>query len=314
MALTRKAFARRLLLLCLLLARSTGRICAGCPRQSTNLQDPFLLKAAHTALRLEAARNHGGRALELVNVVSARTQVVAGTIIRLVLDVRHAQAPSYTTQRIRASVLSVPWMTPKWRLLEFNDVASGTSASGTSGTCMHENGVWPRLLSRTLVSLRWNSLAVGCGQLLDLNQCSGKVASAPLFCTSAFRHAPAVALPKAALRATGSHLATLLLVDPDAPSPDSPECAQWLHWLVTDIPRGDVGEGNVRVVYNPPTPPKGTHRYVLLAFAQKHGGQLAAFSAPNTRCGFNALAFARLYGLGEPFASTMFRVAANDNA
>eukprot|EP00877_Chromochloris_zofingiensis_P014955 jgi/Chrzof1/9713/Cz04g13040.t1 len=35
-------------------------------------------------------------------------------------------------------------------------------------------------------------------------------------------------------------LYTLMMVDPDAPSPDDPVNAQWLHWLVVNIPRGRV--------------------------------------------------------------------------
>jgi phosphatidylethanolamine-binding protein (PEBP) family uncharacterized protein len=29
---------------------------------------------------------------------------------------------------------------------------------------------------------------------------------------------------------------TLLMVDPDAPSPDNPAMREWLHWIVTNIP------------------------------------------------------------------------------
>jgi phosphatidylethanolamine-binding protein (PEBP) family uncharacterized protein len=31
-------------------------------------------------------------------------------------------------------------------------------------------------------------------------------------------------------------LFTLVMVDPDAPSPDHPTMAQWLHWIVANIP------------------------------------------------------------------------------
>jgi hypothetical protein len=31
---------------------------------------------------------------------------------------------------------------------------------------------------------------------------------------------------------------TLLMVDPDAPSPDNPAMREWLHWIVTNIPGG----------------------------------------------------------------------------
>jgi phosphatidylethanolamine-binding protein (PEBP) family uncharacterized protein len=31
---------------------------------------------------------------------------------------------------------------------------------------------------------------------------------------------------------------TLLMVDPDAPSPDNPAMREWLHWIVANIPGG----------------------------------------------------------------------------
>ncbi|GJN38522.1 hypothetical protein PR202_gb27572 [Eleusine coracana subsp. coracana] len=33
-----------------------------------------------------------------------------------------------------------------------------------------------------------------------------------------------------------ARLYTLVMVDPDAPSPSKPEYREYLHWLVTDIP------------------------------------------------------------------------------
>jgi len=34
-----------------------------------------------------------------------------------------------------------------------------------------------------------------------------------------------------------------LMVDPDAPSPDNPEFAEFLHWIVDDIPNGAGARG-----------------------------------------------------------------------
>lgn len=36
------------------------------------------------------------------------------------------------------------------------------------------------------------------------------------------------------------------MVDPDAPSPDDPKWADFLHWAVTNITCGDIGHGHVR--------------------------------------------------------------------
>ena len=40
------------------------------------------------------------------------------------------------------------------------------------------------------------------------------------------------------------------MVDPDAPSRDNPTAAQWLHWLVVNIPgrRRDISQGNIRPI------------------------------------------------------------------
>ena len=56
---------------------------------------------------------------------------------------------------------------------------------------------------------------------------------------------------------------TLMLVDPDAPSPAEPTFRAWLHWLVVDIP-GGAGKGpqagRTLTAYKGPAPPKGVHR------------------------------------------------------
>lgn len=58
-------------------------------------------------------------------------------------------------------------------------------------------------------------------------------------------HAPSVTFAGAP-----NKLHTLIMVDPDAPSPDNPTMAQWLHWIVTNIPGElvavDCGVCNVR--------------------------------------------------------------------
>ena len=60
------------------------------------------------------------------------------------------------------------------------------------------------------------------------------------------------------------------MVDPDAPSRQDPKAAEWLHWLVVNIPGDklengqDIGHGKVLMQHNGPAPPAGTGQYELL--------------------------------------------------
>ncbi|CAI5963599.1 unnamed protein product [Closterium sp. NIES-64] len=98
---------------------------------------------------------------------------------------------------------------------------------------------------------------------------------------------------------------TLVLVDPDAPSPSNPTAREWLHWIVVDIPvDGSGGTGRVVTPYNGPTPPEGAHRYIFLLFRQP-AAQLEV-SAPEERANFHAAQFASDHALGAPVAALFF--------
>ena len=58
----------------------------------------------------------------------------------------------------------------------------------------------------------------------------------------------------------------MLRADPDAPSRKDPKYREWRHWVVVNIPGGDVSKGEVCAEYVGAGPPKGTglHRYVIL--------------------------------------------------
>ncbi|OVA06783.1 Phosphatidylethanolamine-binding protein PEBP [Macleaya cordata] len=67
-----------------------------------------------------------------------------------------------------------------------------------------------------------------------------------------------------------SNLYTLVMTDPDAPTPSEPSMREWLHWIVVDIPEGlDSSKGREVVAYMEPRPPIGIHRYVFTLFLQK---------------------------------------------
>eukprot|EP00246_Nothoceros_aenigmaticus_P017245 TRINITY_DN82_c0_g1_i5.p1 TRINITY_DN82_c0_g1~~TRINITY_DN82_c0_g1_i5.p1 ORF type:complete len:142 (+),score=8.85 TRINITY_DN82_c0_g1_i5:398-823(+) len=53
---------------------------------------------------------------------------------------------------------------------------------------------------------------------------------------------------------------TLVMTDPDAPSPSEPSMREWVHWIVTNIPAStDVSQGTEIVPYMGPKPPIGIH-------------------------------------------------------
>ncbi|KAI4348425.1 hypothetical protein L6164_009150 [Bauhinia variegata] len=100
------------------------------------------------------------------------------------------------------------------------------------------------------------------------------------------------------------NLYTLIMVDPDAPSPSNPTLREYLHWLVTDIPATTgANYGNEVVTYESPRPSVGIHRIVLVLFRQL--GRETVY-APGWRQNFNSREFAELYNLGLPVAAVYF--------
>ncbi|EES16923.1 hypothetical protein BDA96_08G088200 [Sorghum bicolor] len=97
---------------------------------------------------------------------------------------------------------------------------------------------------------------------------------------------------------------TLLMLDPDAPSPSNPTKREYLHWLVTDIPEGaGANHGNEVVAYESPRPSAGIHRFVFIVFRQ---AIRQSIYAPGWRANFNTRDFAACYSLGPPVAATYF--------
>ncbi|KAF5803664.1 putative phosphatidylethanolamine-binding protein [Helianthus annuus] len=97
---------------------------------------------------------------------------------------------------------------------------------------------------------------------------------------------------------------TLVMVDPDAPSPSDPNLREYLHWLVTDIPATTGARfGQEVVCYESPRPSMGIHRMVFVLFRQL--GRQTVY-APGWRQNFNTRDFAELYNLGSPVAAVYF--------
>ncbi|KAG8379380.1 hypothetical protein BUALT_Bualt07G0082700 [Buddleja alternifolia] len=102
-------------------------------------------------------------------------------------------------------------------------------------------------------------------------------------------------------------LYTLVMTDPDAPSPSDPTMRELLHWIVTDIPAtcSNVTQGREAVAYMGPRPHVGIHRYILVLFKQKAPLALG-LEVPECRSHFNTRAFAQQLDLGMPVATVYF--------
>lgn len=69
--------------------------------------------------------------------------------------------------------------------------------------------------------------------------------------------------PTVTYKSSSKSLYTLLMFDPDAPSPKNPINRDWLHWLV-------INNSETINEYYPPTPPSGSgpHRYFICVLEQ----------------------------------------------
>ncbi|KAL4874582.1 phosphatidylethanolamine-binding protein [Aspergillus karnatakaensis] len=94
-----------------------------------------------------------------------------------------------------------------------------------------------------------------------------------LFRVSEVKAAPSIQFDKEP-NASGSQTYTLLLIDPDAPTPDDPKFAYWRHWVVSGLKAGEKVENVTALTeYLGPGPKDDSrpHRYLLLLFREPEG-------------------------------------------
>jgi len=111
---------------------------------------------------------------------------------------------------------------------------------------------------------------------------------------------------------------TVIIVDPDAPVPWNPVASQFVHLWAVNIPGAGPKEptssakGNVIAPYMPPSPPGGTHRYIVMVFEQPSGLKLptSALTSVNQRVGFNTTKWAQHLKIAAPSAATVFTATA----
>ncbi|XP_043703040.1 protein MOTHER of FT and TFL1-like [Telopea speciosissima] len=106
---------------------------------------------------------------------------------------------------------------------------------------------------------------------------------------------------------SGHHddLFTLVMTDPDAPSPSEPSMRELVHWIVVNIPGGtNPTRGKEILAYSCPRPQLGIHRFVFVLFKQK--GVLNEVEQPETCNNFSTRAFTNKLELGIPVATVYF--------
>ncbi|KAI3910439.1 hypothetical protein MKX01_034833 [Papaver californicum] len=157
-----------------------------------------------------------------------------------------------------------------------------------------------------------DQLVVGrvIGDVVDMfvPRCNMSVCYGSKHLTNGCQIKPSVAVepPKVQISGCPQHFFTLVMVDPDAPSPSEPTMREYAHWIVVDVPGGrSPSEGKEVVGYMGPKPPVGMHRYVMVVFKQK-GELKMVVEEPSSRAHFNTRNFAKQFDLGIPVAAFYF--------
>ncbi|XP_019880293.1 protein D2 isoform X1 [Aethina tumida] len=125
-------------------------------------------------------------------------------------------------------------------------------------------------------------------------------------------------IPTIKWNAESDALYTVCMTDPDAPSRKEPTYREWHHWLVGNIPGGDVSKGETLSAYIGSGPPQGTglHRYVFLVYKQSGKINFDEKRLPNNsgdgRGCFSIRKFAAKYNLGQPIAGNLYQAEWDD--
>lgn len=99
-------------------------------------------------------------------------------------------------------------------------------------------------------------------------------------------------------------LHTLVMFDPDIPTPENPYLASYRHWVVEDIPGSNFYEGYTVSSYVSPQPPINSeaHRYIFLIYEQPTSKKLQESFDDKQKTKFKINEFVQKYNLSGPIA------------
>uniref|UniRef100_A0AC34QJD1 Phosphatidylethanolamine-binding protein n=1 Tax=Panagrolaimus sp. JU765 TaxID=591449 RepID=A0AC34QJD1_9BILA len=121
--------------------------------------------------------------------------------------------------------------------------------------------------------------------------------------------------PRVTLKVDPESTFSLVMIDPDNLSRKNPSVAEWLHWLVTNIPASNINEGinggQHQQPYGSPGPQPRTdlHRYLIVLF--EHQGRRLNVPRFNSRAKFSLKQFMEKHKLDAPIAAN-FWVSKNE--
>uniref|UniRef100_A0A0M3I893 Phosphatidylethanolamine-binding protein n=1 Tax=Ascaris lumbricoides TaxID=6252 RepID=A0A0M3I893_ASCLU len=121
--------------------------------------------------------------------------------------------------------------------------------------------------------------------------------------------------PRVTLAVDPESTFTLVMIDPDNLSRKNPSVAEWLHWLVTNIPASNINEGinggQHQCPYGSPAPQPRTdvHRYIILLF--EHQGRRVQVPQVKSRAKFSVKQFMQKNNLGKLFTYFSDPIAGN---
>ncbi|OZC09094.1 phosphatidylethanolamine-binding protein [Onchocerca flexuosa] len=156
-----------------------------------------------------------------------------------------------------------------------------------------ENEITPKIIQNPpakLLNCNWDGIQVQPGQTMSPRH---------------LRFAPRVTLdvdPESTF--------SMIMIDPDNLSRKNPSVAEWLHWLVVNIPASNIQEGinggQHQMAYGSPAPQPRTdlHRYIILLY--EHQGRRIQVPKINSRAKFSVKQFVEKHKLGDPIAGNFF--------
>ncbi|GFY56434.1 phosphatidylethanolamine-binding protein 1 [Trichonephila inaurata madagascariensis] len=185
-----------------------------------------------------------------------------------------------------------------FKLVQWIFVISSLCVSSLQGSCdfakFQEKGIVPdiiREIPEKEIKVRYEDTPIECGEELLQN----------------------VTIHQPALTFTGlkdEKLHTLIMFDPDAPSPENPYLASYRHWVLEDIPGNEFYQGYTVSSYEGPNPPthSDAHRYIFLVFEQPTSKKLRETFDDDKRANFKVNTFIKKRKLIGPLAGNFMYV------
>ncbi|KAI0148464.1 phosphatidylethanolamine-binding protein [Xylariaceae sp. FL1272] len=142
-------------------------------------------------------------------------------------------------------------------LTDFQETLTASLAKANLVPGAAESVIPPASCSTTILSVKFGDKAVELGTFFRAGEC---------------KEAPTIAFPAEA-DAPPNASYSLILTDPDAPTPDEPKFAFWRHWVVSGL-RPSKSDGAVELTkYLGPGPKDDSkpHRYLFLLYREPEG-------------------------------------------